>query len=743
MAKSSSSSWSWKSWTITTTRNSDGSVTYSANGNSVTVSNNWSYSYSSASWKTWGWTVKWWSSAASSFNSTYWGWSSITSNGSWWFTVNNSSSSNWSWSWSNNNPWYTPVSQVEFGWLQFWQWTSDADQSSRNDMLARYYAGKDNVTADSIMADLSWWNAWFAGASSADQQNTVNKILTLANQYKNWWWTSWTVNWTEDWNQYPQYPEKNYPDYNSQFDSIKNYINNLSWDLSWMKDLMEKNNSMFLSKLDAQMTQQKAMEEKFNAEWARIEWQMDENTKAQKARLDQMEQTYNENLQKMQDMLTDYYTGTMDALEAKAAWESAAAASDLSAKWLNSAVVANTTAWLDKNYREQFNALMKNNIELWQQINNDYADFMNQLVNQHNTLDQNQIETLKYWLEQKQKYRQQETDLVNDYINNVYKPMEDHISKLAWTYTEKADAAYGKERAVAEYKWMSTDWRTKAIMDRLIAMVWDGNLEMLSEQDLNLVKQIASRTDIWSTEEAIAVLLKAAKQSWNSDIIDAVNSSIQNWTWNTNPGGLNNNWWWGGDWNNEDIVWEWTEWEWTEWEWTEWTTNWTSTKKEYSVILLNKDWTTSISSKLNDIKNAWDSFKWKANEAKYLLEMIDKDYAEIKRYRDKQAQWSSKRNQANALLNIYERDRKQVEKYYGEAKQQANMLLSSSAWEYSKKFENIVSKDYKTNQAKIDDLKSLKNKIQKDLNKNPEYTSYGDLINKIDAMIKEIWNTTL
>lgn len=729
MAKSSSSSWSWKSWTITTTRNSDGSVTYSANGNSVTVNNNWSYSYSSASWKTWGWTVKWWSNAASTFNSTYWGWSSITSNGNWWFTVNNSSS--WSWWWSNNNPWFTPVNQVDFGGLQFWQGTSDSDQGSRNDMLGRYYAGRENATADTIRNDLMQ-NAWFASASAADQQNTINRIMNLQNQYRNGWggWVWNELNELGDKMQTP-YPQQQFQnDYSWQFANITNYINSLSWDLSWMRDLMEKNNSMFLSKLDAQMTQQKAMEEKFNAEWSRIEGQMDENTKAQKTRLDQMEQKYNENLQKMQDMLTDYYTWTMDALEAKAAWESAAAASDLSAKGLNSAVVANTTAGLDKNYREQFNALMKNNIELWQQLNNDYQEFMVNLVNQHNTLDQNQIRTLTEGLQMKQAYRQQETDLVNSYIDNVYKPMEDHISKLAGTYTEKADAAYGKERAVAEYKWMSTDWRTKAIMDRLIAMVWDGNLEMLSEQDLNLVKQIASRTDIWSTEEAIAVLLKAAQKSGDSDIINAVSTAQQNWTWNINPGKTNN----PGNTNNPG--WNDTEEEWNEGEDTE-TTEETS-NPSWILEWLNYNFTSEkdIENEIKNIARSWNPLY--SNEAVLsdIISKIKKDINTIKTEYNKETDQTRK----DALLkmqNMYSKTLNRLGTNWDLRKEVYSRLGKDYGWEILRDDKwNYISQNLKQHYISDSVLDQEKKNVIKYIGK--------DKINKVNKLIsnnqKELQN---
>lgn len=620
-------------WTATVTTNSDWS-------RSISFSNDvwWWYGWSTITGSAWGssvtrtnsngttqtWTISW------SWKWTSISWADTPSNWGGWSNNNNN---------NNNNPWFTPVSQVDFGGLSFWQGTSDSDQGSRNDLLGRYYAGREWVTADTIKSDLMQ-NTNFANASAADQQNTINRIMNLQNQYRNSWggWVWGELNELGDKIQNP-YQQQFQNDYSWQFANITNYINSLSWDLSWMRDLMEKNNTMFLSKLDAQMTQQKAMEERFNAEWSKIEWQMDENTKAQKARLDQMEQKYNENLQQMQDMLTDYYTWTMDALEAKAAWESAAAASDLSAKGLNSAVVANTTAGLDKNYREQFNALMKNNIELWQQLNNDYADFMNALVNQHNTLDQNQIRTLTEGLQMKQQYRQQETDLVNSYIDNVYKPMENHISKLAETYTDRADAAYKNERAVAEYKWMSTAARTRDIMNRLMAMVWDGNLETLSEQDLNLVSQIAARSDINSTEEAIAVLLKAAQRSGNSDIINAVSTAQRNWTWNvnpgsTNPGGTSNPGWNGTGWTETITEEETTAEEWVEWE------NWTD--KVWYDIDLSK---VNIDNLIEWVKAQWWTNPqiqiWYAD----LIKKLEGDYKKI--------QWLPNSNEKYKLLTTY------------------------------------------------------------------------------------------
>jgi hypothetical protein len=34
-------------------------------------------------------------------------------------------------------------------------------------------------------------NQWFANASAADQQNTINRIMNLQNKYRNGGWWSW------------------------------------------------------------------------------------------------------------------------------------------------------------------------------------------------------------------------------------------------------------------------------------------------------------------------------------------------------------------------------------------------------------------------------------------------------------------------------------------------------------------------------------------------------------------------
>lgn len=528
MAKSSwKSSWS---GTYTATQNANGSVTYTnpANGNSVTINSNWSYTTSSSSWKTYSWNL--WASAASSFNSTYWStWGWTISN--WTFTPNASSSSSSSWGggwWGGSDSWTRNTTWCNYNliWERYTDWGEVANWASPD------------IAWTSKPNNSTWWDkdpTWWQPQS--------------CYSWGGWWGGGgWDKNWDcQNYPEYPQYPQQSYPDYSWQFDNIKDYINNLSWDLSWMKDLMEKNNTMFLSKLDAQMTQQKQMEERFNQERSKIEWQMDQNTREQKSRLDQMEQKYTESLTKTQEMLEEYYSSTREVLERKASSATAAAASELWAKWLNSAVIENTAEGKRLQMQKAINDQIVLNANMQQQLNNDYKDFMQQIFNNHDTLNQNQIKLLQDGLKMKQEYWQQETNLVNDYIDNVYKPMENHLDTLSKTYTEKADAAYGKERAVAEYKWMSTDWRTKAIMDRLIAMVWDGNLDMLSEQDLNLVKQIAARTDIWSTEEAIAVLLKAAKQSWNSDIVNAISSASSNWTLNINGTPSTYTKWWGSN----------------------------------------------------------------------------------------------------------------------------------------------------------------------------------------------------
>lgn len=699
-----------KSWTITTTTNSDGSVTYSANGNSVTVNNNWTYSYSSSSWKTWSWSVSWWSNAASSFNSTYWSWSSISSNGSWWWTVNNSSSSGgWSSSWG--------------GWSSSWGGWSWCNYNLTWERYTDW-----NEVANWASPDIAW--------TSAPNQSTwwTNDPTWWKPQSAySWWWWGWSVNWEQQkYPEYPQYPQKDYPDYSWQFEWIKNYINSLSWDLSWMKDLMEKNNTMFQSKLDAQMQAQKEMENKFNAERSKIEWKMDENTREQKARLDQMEQRYTESLNKTQEMLEEYYSSTREVLERRASSATAAAASELWAKWLNSAVIENTAEGKRLQMQDAINQQIKANAEMQQQLNNDYADFMQQIFNNHDTLNQNQIKLLQEGLKMKQEYRQQENDLVNSYIDNVYKPMENHLSKLAETYTDRADAAYKNERAVAEYKWMSTAARTRDIMNRLIAMVWDGNLETLSEQDLNLISQIASRSDINSTEEAIAVLLKAAQKSGDSDIINAVSTAQRNWTWNVNPGSTSN----PGGTNNPG--WNGTEWEWNGWDNTEATEddNWLW----LNYTIKNIDELRKIINDMYKKNTKW----WAAAELGEIWEWIKKDINTI--------QAMPQSPERDKLLWLY----KQASDYMrAEVTQQQNTptknyLSADFSQKLSNQYDNQLTDLLNSNKSSkqinrqlTNDLKVLnqnKTKISDALMKETDPLTkayYAEWIDRVNKMIKK------
>ena len=528
-------------WTATITTNSDGSRSISFSNNvwwwygwSTITGNAWSGSVTrtNSDWSTYSWTVSWsWKNTSVSWNN------------------NQTTTQNWTQNWTQNtkNLWFEPVNQVDFGGLQFWQGTQDSYQNSRNDMLWRYYAGRDNATADTIKNDLMQ-NAWFANASAADQQNTINKIMNLQNQYRNNSTTNTnSLTWDFDWNKYQNYWDW---DTSKTMEWIKQYLeamsNGIDVNFDNMKTMMWDINTMFQSKFDAQMQFAKEQEARFNAEWAKVEWQLDENTREQKSRLDKMEQTYNANLQKMQDMLEEYYTGTMTALEAKKAWESAAAASDLSAKGLNSAVVANTTAGLDKNYREQFNSLIKANVELWQQLNNDYADFMKNLVEQHQTIDQYQTNTLIDWVKMKQQYIDQQWQIMQDYVNNVYKPLETYYTKMSDTYTEQAVDSYSRELSNQAYNNASFEDRVSTLYNKLIATLWDyWDVTALSQYDWDLINELANNKNL-SKDQAMIELLKRVGSSgkWqDSAIYDALNSYNAS-RWNnvstTNPTSNNN-----------------------------------------------------------------------------------------------------------------------------------------------------------------------------------------------------------
>ena len=669
MAKSSNSG-----WTIQTTRNSDGSVTYSANGNSVTVNSNWSYSYTSNSWKTWSWTVRWWSSAASTFNNTYWTWSSISSNGNWWFTVNNNTSTSGGW-WSGK---WSSTSTIDFGWLQFWQWASDSYQNTRNNQLADYYSWR-NYSYDSIMQDLNT-NTWFASASDQDKANTVNKIMSLASQRGSWWTSNQNnmQNQNDMQNQFDEFKQQyewQNKDYSSQFEWINNYIsqlqNSVTWDISWLRNLMKESNAMFQSKLDAQLTAQKQLEAKFNEEWSKIEWQLSENDKAQRDRLQAMEQQYNANLEKMQAMLDEYYQWTMTALEAKKAWESAATASELSAKWINSAVVQNAQQGLDKVYREEFNRLMENNLKLWRDLNNDYQQFMESIFNNYNTLNESQKDTLMKWLDYKKALWADENKMIQDYVNNVYKPLENYYDSMHTKYKEQAETDYDKQLANESYRKADTDNREKILYDRIVWLLWNyGSLEDLNSVDLWLIEE-AAKQDM-SLTEALSYILNWAKNAWaNSEIYNAwINYNNTKNPWNTNPWNTNTGW------GEEGWEWEPEEDEVTDTKW-------------FTLNHMDKNGVVDFNTSLWKIKNSWDTLTGKRNMAKKYVEELDADLKTL------QSQWVGRETLAK-----FEKAREEWMNYYRQLLTQSNDATDTEI----NKWQNVSGIDFDWYMSQINSI---------------------------------------
>lgn len=706
---SSSSSWN---TSYTATQNANGSVTYTwANGNSITINSNWSYSYTWANWQSWSWRISGWSSAASSFNSTYWStWGWTISN--WTLTANPSSSSSSSW-WG-------------WGWWG-WGWSSIASSSPRYTCCAAdWWAYDGNGNCVWHWDIVVWWATTTPGGwwGWSNNNNNNNNNCTFPQ------------------NDTPTNNQHNYPDYGSCFSSMNDYINNLqnsvTWDISWLRSLMQENATMFQSKLDAQLQAQRELENKFNQEWSKIEWKMDENTRAQKNRLDQMEQKYMENLQKTQTMLEEYYSQTREVLERRAASATASAASDVSGKWIDSAVVANTAEGARLAWQEAIRQQLQDAAKSLQELNDAYASFTQDLVNSHSQLDTAQINLLKEWLNKKQELWNTATQYVQDYVNNVYKPAEDYYNNMTGVYNSEAKTRYEKEREVAEYKAMDADARAKTIFDRLVSIVWDGwDMSTLSQWDLDLIKQVAQRDDINSVAEACAIIIKWTAGNSNSDIAKAVSSASSNWTLNINgtPSSYTK-WWWSKLDYNDDSDNRLTEisnnvknykntnpelfkdrnkyneffhyserWETQKalldylWDSLKTTTN-TSNSSTKLYHLDPEKWD-DFKTSMWKIKNSWDTNKWKMQQVDKYIEELQHDIQVIK------SQWSGPWLQNTVAL--YEKEIENANAYRKELKNNnmMDLALSTDVWNWKtfEEYNNLMKEVY--NNSKMSASKKL------------------------------------
>jgi len=480
--------------------------TYTSGNTTVTQNSNWTWTMNTW-WQTY--TVSRWSN-----------WQAVVTNSSWqtwtfsWNTFVPSSSSSSSSSSGGSSSWW--------GWGSSSHTTATTPQYTYCDANWWAYQNGQCVWAWDIVV---WWATTTPGGWWGWSNNNNNNCTNNCNN-------------NNCDNHTPTQQQNNYPDYSTCFGAINDYMNNfqnsVTWDITWLRNLMNEQTTMFQSKLDAQLQAQKELENKFNLEWDKISNQMDSNTREQKARLDQMEKTYLENLTKTQQMVEEYYTSTREALEQKASSASAAAASELWSKWLNSAVVESAVEGKARMMREQINEKISEAAASLKELNQAYADFEQQIYNNHGSLNDQQINFLKEWLNKKQELWNQAQQYQQEFISNVYQPIESYYKTMSDEYTSQAKTDYSRVLSDESYAKADVDQREATLFNRLTAMLeqyWD--ISALSDFDWELISRYANDRSISQTK-ALTLILKWVLSEWknqDSALYDAVSSySASKWT---------------------------------------------------------------------------------------------------------------------------------------------------------------------------------------------------------------------
>ena len=714
---------------------------------------------------------------------TWWQTYNVSSSG----TVTNSSWQSWTFKWntfvpstSSSSTSWSGTSGWWSGWSGWsgWSTTTTPSWSKTNYNLTWERYTDWNEVANWASPDIAW---------TSKPNNTTwwtnDPTWWKPQSAYSWWGGGWSIwwNWNGNWEQqnYPQYPQKDYPDYSWQFDSIKNYINNLessvTWDISWLRNLMNENNTMFQSKLDAQLQAQRELENKFNEEWSKIEWKMDENTRAQKDRLDQMEQKYTESLNKTQEMLEEYYSSTREVLERRASSATAAAASELWAKWLNSAVVENSAEGKRLQMQDAINQQIKLNSEMQQQLNNDYADFMANLVNQHNTLDQNQINFLKEWLNKKQELWNASNQYVQDYINNVYKPAEDYYNTMFDEYNSQAKTDYSRVLSDESYAKANVDQREATLFNRLTAMLeqyWD--ISALSDFDWQLISKYANDRSISQTK-ALTLILQWVLQEgkWqDSALYDAVYSynnsrgtNTSNPTSNPSPTKTNNEPGYNDDSQNRlaqitsnlekyaksnpelfadrnkfNAFFKYNERSDTQKavldEYFKAFNNTTNTNKwQEKLVYVNPGtWAFDWFKALENIKNSWDTLAWKKTHTEDLIEVINHDRTILKNELKTLDKNSQEYKNKNKLLTQYDNLEIQAKEFLKSGTLWQKIWQLFTGWYKNDRamiYNNIINNPYLTNAQKKQNLWETISTLRWKVKRNPNLTMYQDLIKEL------------
>ena len=212
--------------------------------------------------------------------------------------------------------------------------------------------------------------------------------------------------------------------------------------------------------------------DQLNAKWNDIEWIANKNLKDARDRLDNISNEYMANVKKIQDLYDDYYWKSQQALQEKMAWEMAGLTSEMSAKKM-SWLLRNSLYWIQQNYNKLFSWLAKEQWWLLQELNTAYWDFMLQLENHRDNLDNNEYSMLTDWynnlkdrLNALAEVQQQSIEAINRAYENWYKAKTDAV-------VDEAGTAAKKEAKIAAYKQMNYTSRVKYIMDNLVTVLWE------------------------------------------------------------------------------------------------------------------------------------------------------------------------------------------------------------------------------------------------------------------------------
>jgi hypothetical protein len=263
-------------------------------------------------------------------------------------------------------------------------------------------------------------------------------------------------------------------DQRSFIEWAKKSFNKLSEDIAAgnadFKDLVNKKQQTLESELKSNVQNWYNMKAMDDANWKKVQDQVDESVKAQKEKLDMMEKEFIKWQLEAKKTWEAYNNAQIKQADIETAGESAWVAGNLSKAGLSGAAISNAAAWVaDKNHK-RYVELAKVNFETTQDLTKKYTDFYDKLIATMGTIDATQRGVMDTIAQNVSARIKNLEDMNKKYVTDMNDPLHKYIDAQTAQHTEQAGKDAGIDATMNSWNQSSFDERKESITNNLIRL---------------------------------------------------------------------------------------------------------------------------------------------------------------------------------------------------------------------------------------------------------------------------------